>query len=71
MTVFSCPTCGSHTFMLSADLKQTACEDCKVPLGSWRLMRARLKQNLRLSQAGPFSEVEPESTVVSFRRRIS
>ncbi len=47
MTIFSCTACGSHAFRLSADLKQAHCEDCKLSLGSWEELRAKIRQNLR------------------------
>jgi hypothetical protein len=47
MTAFSCAACGSHAFRLSADLRQAHCEQCKLPLGSWQALRAKIKQNLR------------------------
>ncbi len=45
MAVFSCPACGGHSFKLSADFQEAYFEDCKLPLGSWRELKARIKQN--------------------------
>ncbi len=58
MAIFSCPACGGHAFKLSLDLKQAHCEDCKLPLGSWQELRARIKQNLRPSRPTPHGAEE-------------
>ncbi len=65
MTIFSCSACGSHAFRLSADLKQAHCEDCKVYLGDWQTLRAKIKQNLRPTH--PVLRVHVESTEMILR----
>ncbi len=58
VTIFSCTTCGSHAFRLSAGMKQAYCEDCNSSLGSWQTLRAKIKQNLHASQCGERAPVK-------------
>ena len=71
MAMFTCAACGGHAFKLSADLTQTHCGDCRLPLGSWQSLRAEIKQKLHHFASDRAEDVKSTGTVVTFKPRAA